>query len=335
MFRPTIVHLVDDTTPGGVMRVIDHLVTHPDMTRAADHEILPVRRGRLSPPRIRAALIVSHLSISWRALPMLMQMRAAQSHVPILHVEHSYTAGFVAHRVDRPQRFLTLLRTAYALFDRVAAVSAAQRQWLAMRDLVDPARLDLLRSAVDVRPFLKLSPVRHAPLVIGAMGRLEAQKGFDILIRAFRACDRPDLRLEVYGDGADRDALETLASGDTRIGFHGHCNDPVQAMKAVDIVAMPSRWEAYGLVGLEARAAGRGLWVSGVDGLADQMRGGAVRIGQGADAWRDALTALGPDSLQDIAENRLRAMCLPDDSIRDWTQLLARMCDRTSPGLAA
>lgn len=335
MSRPTVVHLVDDTTPGGVMRVIDHIVTHPAMMRAADHQVLPVRRGRLTPPRISAAMIVSHLAISWRALPMLMQLRAMQAHVPVLHVEHSYTAGFVAQNVDKPQRFFTLLRTAYALFDHVAAVSAAQWHWLAMRGLVEPGRLSLLRSAVDVTPFLKLPPVRHAPAVVGAMGRLDGQKGFDILIRAFRACDRPDLRLEVFGDGPERAALAALARGDARITFHGRYHDPVAAMAAVDVVAMPSRWEAYGLVGLEARAAGRGLWVSGADGLADHARGGATRVGQGVEAWRSALAGLGPASLSGVAESRLRAMHLPDDSTAAWQALLRRMDVDGTPAEAA
>jgi glycosyltransferase involved in cell wall biosynthesis len=335
MSCPTIVHLVDDTTPGGVMRVIEHICSHPDMTHAARHEILPVSRGRLTPPSLDASMIISHLALSWRALPMLMQLRAMHAQVPLVHVEHSYTAAFVAHRVARPKRFFSLLRTAYALFDRVAAVSTGQRDWLTTRALVDPDRLVLLRSVVDLRPFLGLAPVRHDPKVIGAIGRLDAQKGFDILIQAFHACDRPDLRLEIFGEGAERRSLETLAGADPRICFHGHCADPVTAMETVDIVAMPSRWEAYGLVGLEARASGRGLWVSGVDGLADQVKSGAAPVGVGVAAWRDALAALGPDSLRTVPEVRLRAMRLPAESIGAWRALVADLCDPTASRRAA
>jgi D-inositol-3-phosphate glycosyltransferase len=325
MSAVTIVHLIDDTTPGGVMRVLDHVCTHPVLGHDFQHEIRQVRRGSLSAPKVKADVIVSHLTINWRALPMLIQLRAMNAHVPMLHVEHSYTAGFVAHNVPSPWRFFTLLRTAYALFDKVAAVSAAQGNWLTARGLVDATRLVLLRSAVDVMPFLRLPLIDHAPKVIGAIGRLEAQKGFDILIKAFRATMRADLRLEIFGDGAERAALEILAGTDSRITFHGHINNPVAAMAAVDVVAMPSRWEAYGLVALEARAAGRGLLVSGVDGLADHLRDGAIRVDCSLGSWVGALEMLDGHVLAQAPRARLRAMRTPDDSSESWARLMMEM----------
>jgi D-inositol-3-phosphate glycosyltransferase len=321
----TIIHLIDDATPGGVMRVLDHIRTHPKLSGHMRHEIRQVRRGSLSAPRLHGDLVVSHLAISWRALPFLMQLRALNANIPMLHVEHSYTAGFVAHNVPSKLRFYTLLRTAYALFDKVAAVSAAQRDWLSARGLVDGARLELLRSTVDVMPFLRLSPVKHAPKVIGAIGRLDSQKGFDMLIRAFRSCNRADLRLEIFGDGAERAALEKLARGDSRINFHGYNADQVAIMAAVDVVAMPSRWEAYGLVALEARAAGRGVLVSGVDGLADHLRDGAQRVDSTTSGWVSALEALDAHALAQTSHARLRAMRTPDASIDAWTALIAGM----------
>lgn len=321
----TIIHLIDDATPGGVMRVLDFIRTHPVLTRGIRHDIREIRRGSLSAPRLEADLIVSHLAISWRGLPFLMQLRALNAQTPLLHVEHSYTAGFVAHKVPSKLRFFTLLRTAYAMFDKVAAVSAAQRDWLAARGLVDAARLELLRSAVDVMPFLRLPAVKHAPTVIGAIGRLDAQKGFDVLIAAFRACTRTDLQLQVFGTGAQGADLRALAGDDARIVFHDHIDDPVAAMAAVDVVAMPSRWEAYGLVALEARAAGRPVLVSGVDGLADHMRDGAVRVDSTIAAWVTALDGLDAQILPGIAHARLRAIQTPDASAQAWAALIVDM----------
>lgn len=320
-----ILHLIDDATPGGVMRVLDHVRAHPDLQCGMRHEIRQVRRGSLSAPALQADLIVSHLAISWRGLPFLMQLRALNAQTPLLHVEHSYTASFVAHKVPSKLRFFTLLRTAYALFDRIAAVSAAQRDWLAERGLVDRARLELLRSAVDVMPFLRLPAMSHPPKVIGAIGRLDAQKGFDLLIAAFRASTRPDLQLRVYGTGAEGAALRLLAGDDARITFHDHTADPVAAMGTVDVVAMPSRWEAYGLVALEARAAGRGLLVSGVDGLADHLRDGATHVDNTVAAWTAALDGLDAGVLSGVAQARLCATQTPDASVRAWVRVIAAM----------
>ena len=325
MTEQTIVHLIDDMTPGGVMRVLDHVSTHHELTDTMRHEFHKIKRGSLSAARLEADLVVSHLTISWRGLPFLIQLRALNAQTPMLHVEHSYTAGFVAHKVPSKLRFHTLLRTAFALFDKVAAVSVAQRDWLVARELVDPAKVALLRSAVDVMPFLRLPLVNHPPKVIGAIGRLDTQKGFDVLMHAFRVCERADLKLEIFGDGAERAALEKLACNDPRITFHGHVKDQVAIMRSVDLVAMPSRWEAYGLVGLEARAAGRGLLVSGVDGLADHLRDGANHVDSSVSSWLAALEALDESVLMHTRRARLRAMRTSDASIQAWSALIASL----------
>lgn len=291
----TIVHLIDDTTAGGVMRVLDLLRTDARLAASATHRVQTVSRGRLSAPAVEGAdIIVSHLSVSWRSLPMLIGLRARYAHLPLLHVEHSYTEAFTALNVKRTRRFRTLLRTAYSLFDRIVAVSAAQAAWLKDCALADPENVVTIASAVEVAPFLAVPPVPARrpgqPHVIGAIGRLDPQKGFDRLIPAFRDTANPDLRLRIIGDGPERAALEALAEGDSRIEFAGFVEDPVAAMTGLDAVAMPSRWEAYGLVALEARAAGRPVLVAPVDGLADHAAAGAVEVtGNTRSDWTDAL----------------------------------------------
>ncbi len=75
MMRPRVLHLVDDTTAGGVMRVLDHITTAPELAKDADHRLRSISRKRWLPERIQADVIVSNLAISWRALPLLIGMR--------------------------------------------------------------------------------------------------------------------------------------------------------------------------------------------------------------------------------------------------------------------
>ena len=132
----------------------------------------------------------------------------------------------------------------------------------------------------------------------GAIGRLDRQKGFDTLISAFRHCKAQDLALHIYGEGAEEADLRRLAGDDRRIQFKGFASDPSAALAAVDVVAMPSRWEAYGLVALEALAAQRMLLVSGLDGLADHVATGAVSTnGTSVQTWCEALNRLPAPSL--------------------------------------
>lgn len=288
-----IAHLVDDTNPGGVTRYLDFLARDPGMAALARHEIVEVPRTRAASARVQADVIVSHLAVSWRGLPGLMALRARHAGTPLIHVEHSYSAGFVAANVSAPRRFFTLLRTAYALFDRVVAVSHPQANWLAARDLVRPDALTVIQPQVDLSRFRALPRPTGPVRCFGAVGRLDAQKGFDVLIRAFQAVQGDDLSLKIFGDGPERARLEDLAADDPRIRFQGFAADPAMAYAACDAVVMPSRWEPYGLVAQEALAAGRPVLVSGVDGLSDHLASGAIATrGPGVEALTEALRGM-------------------------------------------
>lgn len=336
MTLPRIVHLVDDTTAGGVMRVLDHILTAPAMSQTADHSLVVIDPGRISLARIEADVIVSHLAISWRAMPMLVSLRGRHPKTPLIHVEHSYTKAFVARNVIHKRRFSTLLRVAYRLFDRVVAVSQAQGQWLAQSGAVRASVLSVIPSCVDLSAFRAVVPAKSPARVIGAIGRLDRQKGFDTLIKAFRQTTRPDMFLHVYGQGPEEDALRSLAADDPRIRFMGFSPDPATAMAAVDVVAMPSNWEAYGLVAIEALAAGRSLLVNDIDGLIDHMPQGAqVVFDRSVAGWQDALEGVVAGERQ-TQDTRNANGPYPEVSFsKNWQELLAAVLGAHSSGAAS
>ena len=290
MSHASILHLTDDTTPGGVMRVIDNILNSKYLAKTANHRLEVVRNNQLTLPADGVDMIVSHLALSWRNFAARAQLRAMHPNIPMIHVEHSYTQGFVAQKVPNKPRFFAMLRSALCLFDRVIAVSQAQRDWLVRRDLINENKLTVIRSSVELEAFEALpKPQRHAR-VFGLVGRLHEQKGFDIAIRAFRECCGSDLRLKVFGDGPERTKLEALAYCDPRITFHGHSDDPLEPMRCIDALLMPSRWEAYGLVAREARSAGRMVIVATSDGLKDHISSGAVEVhDHSISAWKQAI----------------------------------------------
>ncbi len=219
-----------------------------------------------------------------------------------------------------------LLRTAFSLIDQVVAVSAAQGAWLVDRGYCDVTSLRVIRSCVDLSTFSAL-PSPTGPIhVIGAVGRLDRQKGFDTSITAFRTLSDTSLRLHVHGEGAERAALASFAAGDDRIRFFGQSADPVAVMAELDAVAMPSRWEAYGLVALEARAAGRALLISDVDGLRDHKGVGVVPVANGsvlqlASGLRKLVASGSPDrdrAAQEMAESRAAWASLTATQEASW-----------------
>ena len=314
-----IAHLIDDINPGGVTRYLDFLSSHPSMAALAKHDVIRVSRDRPHTARVDADLVVSHLTLTWRGLPGLMMLRSQLPRTPLIHVEHSYCAAFVAANVQAPRRFRTLLRTSYALFDHVVAVSEAQSRWLANRDLVPIDRLSVIHPCVDLAPFRSMpDPAEHVT-TIGAIGRLDRQKGFDILIQGFRTLTDPDLRLLVFGRGPQERELRALAMGDHRIRFEGFAPDPTAAMRACDVIAMPSRWEPYGIVALEAAAAGRTLLAAPVDGLRDHVARGALAVRDPSPrGWATAIEAV------TLTEDRPPRRDVVATTVQDWRRLIQR-----------
>ena len=325
MARLRVVHLVDDTTAGGVMRVLDHLMTAPKLSRSAIHSLEVIDRSAVLSKRIPADLIVSHLAVSWRALPLLLSLRTRNPRAKLVHVEHSYTEGFVAANVTHRRRFALLLRIAYLVFDRVVAVSHAQGVWLQRSGAVRKSALTVIQSCVDLSAFRAIAPPATPVRVFGAIGRLDKQKGFDTLLRAFRMTDRPDISLYIYGEGAEEESLRALAGDDPRIHFKGFTNDPVLAMAKVEAVAMPSVWEAYGLVAIEALAAGRRLLVNPVDGLMDHIPNGALAVRNGSvSAWKHAILELTEARSETDACSICPSVRLEDNFAAQWYEMMQK-----------
>lgn len=94
-----------------------------------------------------------------------------------------------------------------------------------------------------------------------AVGRLDKQKGFDLLVDAFADVARrnPKITLTIFGEGPERRPLEEkvhhLGLMD-RIRLPGTTKSPVEWVEAGDIFVLSSRFEGFPNVLLEAMSAG-------------------------------------------------------------------------------
>lgn len=96
--------------------------------------------------------------------------------------------------------------------------------------------------------------------LIGYFGRLHSQKRVDVLINAFkRLCDLEEARLLIVGDGLLKDDLEALTNQfglHDRVTFYGFSDNPTPLMKCCKVVVLPSDYEGFGNVLVEAMSCG-------------------------------------------------------------------------------
>jgi len=116
----------------------------------------------------------------------------------------------------------------------------------------------------------------HGPgLVVGSLGRLTEQKGYDLLVAALPSL--PAARVVLVGDGPERQALERLASElgvAERFRITGWKADARAELPSFDVFALPSRWEGMPLSILEAMHAGLPVLATDVGSIAEVVADG-------------------------------------------------------------
>ena len=156
--------------------------------------------------------------------------------------------------------------------DHVIALTAneasqARSHWTRLGAMDQATGFSIVPNGVELGEFSSLPAAadfreRHglgaAPTVL-YMGRLQARKGVDLLIDAFRAADVSESRLLIAGpDEGLLPRLKRLAATDERIRFAGYLDGStrLQAFAAADVFALPARGEGQSMAALEAMAAG-------------------------------------------------------------------------------
>jgi len=169
------------------------------------------------------------------------------------------------------------------------------------------------------------------PLRIGFYGRLSPTKGIDVLIGALALIPDADVILELTvideaRGGRDGGGLRRAAAADTRIRLNDTLppDGVVEAMRSLDLVAVPSRWLETGpLVVLEAFAAGTPVLGSRLGGIAELVTDGVDGVLLPADdiaAWASAIATLAADRARMRA---LRAGVRPPRTMADVAREMA------------
>jgi D-inositol-3-phosphate glycosyltransferase len=299
---PCVPH-VDDNTLGSLARVV-HIPAGPEspigIQQIPEHlpDFAEGILGFAEQEGLRYDLIHSHYWLSGWVAEVL---REAWE-IPILHMFH--TLGHMKNRVaqdpdqkEDPLRVKVETRLVNTVDCIVAATPAerAQLMWLYNTDM---SKIKIIPPGVDTQRFHPL-PVREARREIGVhesdhmllfVGRIEPLKGIDTLIRAAAMLykERTDICLTVIGGDTGngemdeseemtrlKELCEELGVGNLVTFLGAKDQDRLQYYySAAHVLVMPSDYESFGMVALEAMACGTPVIASEVGGLAFLVQDG-------------------------------------------------------------
>lgn len=189
--------------------------------------------------QLRPDVAHAHLSDGSKALGGLRDLRGKVLRVATLHMRY------------KPQQ--------HAHLDALVAIAPWQLDAIPSPLREHTAQIDNwtlpYRPAADARQRLRAANgIAPDAWVFGSMGRMERTKGFDLLVDAFERAALPGVHLVLVGQGTELEALRRRKV--PGVLLPGFCEQPQDWMAAFDGFISAAREEPFGLVFLEAMAAG-------------------------------------------------------------------------------
>ncbi|MEP6546690.1 MAG: glycosyltransferase [Gammaproteobacteria bacterium] len=170
---------------------------------------------------------------------------------------------------------------------------------------IPPRKLQVIANGLQILPATQTAAAwQDSRLKVLFVGRLDRQKGVDVLIEAVQSLAQR-VSTRIVGESV-------LASGLPRrdsdsVQFMGWLDRTAVAsqMSACDVVVVPSRWEGFGLVAIEAMRAGKAVVASAVGGMKEIVIDGVTGKLTPPDdsaALRDTLGQLDPAACARLGE---------------------------------
>ena len=294
----TIALLASFSGSGGVERMLVNLLSALDSQGVAI-DLLLLRADsaylRELPPGIRQIRLAGRHS--QLAIPALARyLRQAQPAALLVAKDRAGRSAVIARALARvktpialrlgthlstamagrspPERWLrySLIRWLYPHLEAIVAVSAGVADDVATITGVPAKRIHVVRNPVITsmlaararapchHPWLERDDDRNQPPVILAVGRLQRQKDFPTLIRAFAQLHQQrECRLIILGEGRNRPGLEQLVAErglNDAVSLPGFVANPYPFMARASLFALSSAWEGSPNVLTEALALG-------------------------------------------------------------------------------
>lgn len=173
-------------------------------------------------------------------------------------------------KLNEEPKYRTLykfFKSKYKYFDSYVAVSNGALESFERHHCDADKEYNVIPNMIDTKEIIEKSKEENSLSVndkkynFCAVGRIEHQKGFDILLENIKELIKlkTDFHLYIIGDGEDKDDLMRfvrLNDLEDYVTFTGYITNPYSIMKDMDGFVLTSRYEGQGMVFLEAKCLG-------------------------------------------------------------------------------
>jgi glycosyltransferase involved in cell wall biosynthesis len=245
-----------------------------------------------------------HLHSSFAGVRGRLAVLSCRPRPAVAYCAHGWSFAIETARWKR-SLYAGVERVLARMTDAIINISAAEN-----RDSV-AAGIDAAKCVVVPNGIVPMAPPadeRSAksrpgePVRLLFVGRFDRQKGIDLLLNALGQLERRDLHLTVIGSPVLGGAEVVLPEQVTVIEWLPRNELPVYYARA-DAVVMPSRWEGFGMVAIEAMCCGTPVIASNRGALPEIVRHGRTGLVFDLDRPGDLV-----DVLEHLDRDELRAM---------------------------
>lgn len=305
-----VLHIISSFGIGGMENGLVNIINH-SRDKSIDHEICCISESGKSEQRLNRKIRIYELNKgresnvqfilklvhtirsinpdivhtrSWAGVDGILAAKIAGV-TKIIHGEHGWSPED-PRGMNVKRRIIRWL--VFHLTHRVVAVSEDIRQWLIQRLRVNPVKIKKIINAVDTDRFRpvaneeilvqgrKRHGIPEGKTVLGIVARLDPIKRHDLLIRAVKELEHPDIVLVVVGDGPVRTQLEKMAKDlnmASGVLFLGEQDNLQDLYPLLDILVLPSDNEGISNTILEAMACGLPIVASRTGGNVELVAG--------------------------------------------------------------
>jgi glycosyltransferase involved in cell wall biosynthesis len=290
-----ILHIVPSLLPGGAEKMAVELAKFSDRD-LFEVEFLCLRAGGLWEEALRQAQVPFTVigTLKWPIIFNLFKIiKFIRVSAPDIVHTHLFGADFYGRICARLAGVKKIISTEQNLnwneswFKKIAkfftaklavkivAASGAIKKYLIEQEGVPAEKIAVIYNGVEIEKYLNNRRDYSNVLRIGSVGRLTKQKGFDYLVRA--AADIPKVEFVIAGTGEEENILQEEINKlglSGRVKLIGVQKDVSGFLKTLDIFVLPSRWEGFGIVILEAGLSGLPVIASRLDGILEIISDG-------------------------------------------------------------